>query len=182
MKKKSEEKGKPDLNILFIYNMPFRGIAKMTNGMVSMDMSPRYGGRGKTATCCAALERSSGAFFRQCKSQQGLRKNVGRQAVISDIYYTYSGRKQNGSNQKAWLNIWNPFCRKASEAGKMDLPGRSVLYHQQRRDHFPVSCIYLFAGNLRPGLAATEFMVPQVDMHLFGVDFTWSLIGTPCTL
>lgn len=39
MKKKSEEKGKPDLNILFIYNMPFRGIAKMTNGMVSMEMA-----------------------------------------------------------------------------------------------------------------------------------------------
>lgn len=38
MKKKSEEKGKPDLNILFIYNMPFRAIAKMTNGAVSMDM------------------------------------------------------------------------------------------------------------------------------------------------
>ncbi len=38
MKKKSEAKGKPDLNILFIYNMPFRGIAKMTNGMVSMEM------------------------------------------------------------------------------------------------------------------------------------------------
>ena len=37
-KKKSEEKGKPDLNILFIYNMPFRGIAKMTGGMVSMEM------------------------------------------------------------------------------------------------------------------------------------------------
>ena len=38
LKKKSEEKGKPDLNILFIYNMPFCGIAKMTNGMVSMDI------------------------------------------------------------------------------------------------------------------------------------------------
>lgn len=38
MKKKSEEKGKPDLNILFIYNMPFRGIAKMTEGAVSMRM------------------------------------------------------------------------------------------------------------------------------------------------
>lgn len=38
MKKKSEEKGKPDLNILFIYNMPFRGIAKMTGGVVSMEM------------------------------------------------------------------------------------------------------------------------------------------------
>ena len=38
IKKKSEAKGKPDLNVLFIYNMPFRGIAKMTGGAVSMDM------------------------------------------------------------------------------------------------------------------------------------------------
>lgn len=38
MKKKSEESGKPDLNILFVYNMPFRAIAKMTNGMVDMEM------------------------------------------------------------------------------------------------------------------------------------------------
>lgn len=39
IKKKSEENGKPDLNILFIYNMPFRGIAKMTGGAVSMEMA-----------------------------------------------------------------------------------------------------------------------------------------------
>ena len=38
LKNRSEEKGKPDLNILFIYYMPFRGIAKMTNGIVSMAM------------------------------------------------------------------------------------------------------------------------------------------------
>lgn len=38
MKKKSEAKGKPDLNVLFIYNMPFRALAKMTGGMVSMKM------------------------------------------------------------------------------------------------------------------------------------------------
>ena len=38
IKKKSEEKGKPNLNILFIYNMPFRALAKMTAGAVSMDM------------------------------------------------------------------------------------------------------------------------------------------------
>ena len=37
-KRKSEDAGKPDLNILFIYNMPFRAIAKMTGGMVSMEM------------------------------------------------------------------------------------------------------------------------------------------------
>lgn len=39
LKTKSEAKGKPDLNILFIYNMPFRGIAKMTGGAVSMGMA-----------------------------------------------------------------------------------------------------------------------------------------------
>lgn len=38
IKNKSEEKGKPNLNVLFIYNMPFRGIAKMSGGWVSMDM------------------------------------------------------------------------------------------------------------------------------------------------
>ncbi len=37
-RKKAEAAGKPDLNILFIYNMPFRAIAKMTEGMVSMEM------------------------------------------------------------------------------------------------------------------------------------------------
>ena len=38
LKNKSEAKGKPDLNILFIYNMPFRAIAKMSGGMVSRKM------------------------------------------------------------------------------------------------------------------------------------------------
>lgn len=35
---KNEANGKTDLNLLFINNMPFRAIAKMTNGMVSMQM------------------------------------------------------------------------------------------------------------------------------------------------
>lgn len=38
MKKKADDKGKPDLNILFIYNMPFRAIGKMSGGMVSDKM------------------------------------------------------------------------------------------------------------------------------------------------
>lgn len=38
MKNSSEAKGKPDLNILFIYNMPFRAIGKMTGGMLSQKM------------------------------------------------------------------------------------------------------------------------------------------------
>ncbi|HOQ62734.1 MAG TPA: glycoside hydrolase family 3 C-terminal domain-containing protein [Clostridia bacterium] len=39
MKNKSIAEGKPDLNLLFIYNITFRGIAKMMNGMVSMEMA-----------------------------------------------------------------------------------------------------------------------------------------------
>lgn len=38
MLNKSMEKGKPDLNIIFIYNMPFRGIGKMAGGACSQDM------------------------------------------------------------------------------------------------------------------------------------------------
>lgn len=37
-KNKNEVKGTPDLNLLFQYNIPFRAIAKMTGGMVSMGM------------------------------------------------------------------------------------------------------------------------------------------------
>ena len=38
LKDKSEKKGKPDLNILFIYNMPFRAMVKMAGGMVDEKM------------------------------------------------------------------------------------------------------------------------------------------------
>ena len=38
MKAKADAKGAPDLNILFILNMPFRAFAKMTNGAASPDM------------------------------------------------------------------------------------------------------------------------------------------------
>ncbi len=35
----SEWQGKPNLNVLFNYNMPIRGYAKMTGGFVTMDMA-----------------------------------------------------------------------------------------------------------------------------------------------
>ncbi len=38
LKNKSEASGMPDLSILFIYNMPFRALAKMTGGLVSERM------------------------------------------------------------------------------------------------------------------------------------------------
>ena len=38
LRERAEAKGKPDLNLLFLLNMPFRAIAKMTNGLVSTEM------------------------------------------------------------------------------------------------------------------------------------------------
>jgi len=38
LKKRSEKKGIPDLNILFIYNMPIRGISRMAGGAINKDM------------------------------------------------------------------------------------------------------------------------------------------------
>ena len=35
---KAIEKGIPDLDVLFIYNMPIRGASRMTAGMVNMKM------------------------------------------------------------------------------------------------------------------------------------------------
>ena len=67
LKRRSEEKGKPDLNVLFIYNMPFRGLAKMTGGMVTMEMAASildicnghfFRGAGKTISGFFANRRS----------------------------------------------------------------------------------------------------------------------------
>lgn len=73
MLKKAEAKGKPDLNLLFIYNMPFRGIAKMTGGMVTMEMAE------------GILTAVNGHFFR------GLGKIIGG--------FFRSGAKKKKANQ-----------------------------------------------------------------------------------
>ncbi len=75
MKKKSEDAGVPDLNILFIYNMPFRAMAKMTGGAVSMDMvhgilelvnGHFFGGLGKVI----------GGYFRNSKANKRYEKKL----------------------------------------------------------------------------------------------------------
>ena len=75
MKEKSEAKGKPDLNILFIYNMPFRGIGKMTGGAVSREMVDGivtavnghfFRGIGKVV----------GGFFRNAKANKEYEKKL----------------------------------------------------------------------------------------------------------
>lgn len=69
MLKKSIEKDEPDLNITFIYNMPFRGIAKMAGGMCTMEMA-----EGILTICNGHFFKGLGAviggFFRSGKKRK----------------------------------------------------------------------------------------------------------------
>ena len=75
MKKKSEDAGKPDLNILFIYNMPFRAIAKMTGGMVSMEMVEGIVTM-VNGHLFRGLGRTIGGFFRNRKLNKKYEKQI----------------------------------------------------------------------------------------------------------
>ena len=70
---KSMASGKPDLNTMFIYNMPFRGIGKMAGGMVSQKM---VGGILKAVNghFWGGLGTIIGGFFKQ----RGVKKRADR--------------------------------------------------------------------------------------------------------
>lgn len=63
---KSMDKGKPDLNIMFIYNMPFRGIGKMAGGMCSQYMVDGIV-KAVNGHFFAGLRQIISGFFRQQK-------------------------------------------------------------------------------------------------------------------
>ena len=67
MLNKSLEKGTPDLNITFIYNMPIRAIGKMTGGMVSQEMCEGILDivNGHGIAFCKGLGKIIGGFIRQ---------------------------------------------------------------------------------------------------------------------
>lgn len=56
-----EWRGKPSLNVLFNYNMPIRGYAKMTGGLVTMDMA-----RALTEMANGHRIKGTGHFIRAC--------------------------------------------------------------------------------------------------------------------
>ncbi|MFV0634268.1 glycoside hydrolase family 3 C-terminal domain-containing protein [Demequina sp.] len=72
---RSERKGKPDLNLYFLYNMPFRAIGKMTNGMVSPEMVDQIVRivNGHFFRGTGALV---GAFFRNLSTSRRLRREL----------------------------------------------------------------------------------------------------------
>lgn len=74
---RAEAKGTPDLNLLFLRGMPFRAIAKMTNGAMSMDMA-----EGLLTIVNGHFFRGAGAlvagFFRNRRSTRRMRAELAR--------------------------------------------------------------------------------------------------------
>jgi len=72
MLNKSIEKGEPDLNITFIYNMPFRAIGKMAGGMCSQEMCEGILTivNGHAIAFFKGLGKIIGGFFKQRKIQK----------------------------------------------------------------------------------------------------------------
>ncbi|GAA1411308.1 glycoside hydrolase family 3 C-terminal domain-containing protein [Oerskovia paurometabola] len=74
---RAEAKGTPDLNLLFLRGMPFRAIAKMTNGAMSMDMA-----EGLLTIVNGHFFRGSGAlvsgFFRNRRATRRMRAELAR--------------------------------------------------------------------------------------------------------
>ena len=82
-KLKNEAAGKPDLNLLFQYNIPFRAIAKMTGGMVSMHMvngvvevvnGHFFRGMGKVIGGFFANFRANKAYEKRLSSGKGAKR------------------------------------------------------------------------------------------------------------
>lgn len=69
---KSIAQGKPDLNIIFVYNMPFRAIGKMAGGAVSQEMCEAIMGivNGHAIAFFKNLGHLVAGFFRQSKIQK----------------------------------------------------------------------------------------------------------------
>ena len=76
MLNKSIEKGTPDLNVTFIYNMPIRAIGKMAGGMVSQEMCDGILDivNGHAGGFFKGVGKLAGGFFRQQKVAKKAKK------------------------------------------------------------------------------------------------------------
>lgn len=76
-----------------------------------------------------------------------------------------------------WKEKWGGFSEKHEKAAKLIYQIFCFIVFSQGVTVFQYLVFTFMPKALGIGLAGTEFMWPQVPMHLFGVDFTWSLLG-----
>lgn len=81
------------------------------------------------------------------------------------------------SMKKWWMGVWGNFSEKHPKAAKWIYQVGFFFIFSNGVTIFQYLVFTFMPGILGIGLAGTEFMVPKVAMNLFGVEFTWSLLG-----
>lgn len=82
------------------------------------------------------------------------------------------------SNLKTWwLDKWGDFAEKHPKLSKWVYQIFYFFVFSMGVTIFQYLVFTFMPHLLGKGLAGTEFMWPQVDMEVFGVKFTWSLLG-----
>lgn len=76
-----------------------------------------------------------------------------------------------------WLRVWGEFSRNHPVLAKWVYQIFYFFVFSMGVTIFQYLVFTFLPPILGKGLAGTEFMWPQVHMNLFGVDFTWSLLG-----
>lgn len=86
--------------------------------------------------------------------------------------------KESSNALVAWWNrVWGDFSHNHPVLAKWVYQIFYFFVFSMGVTIFQYLVFTLMPPILGKGLAGTEFMWPQVDMNLFGVDFTWSLLG-----
>ena len=75
------------------------------------------------------------------------------------------------------MNVWNNFEEKHPKLSKWVYQIFYFFVFSMMVTVFQYLVFTFMPRILGIGLAGTEFMWPQKELHLFGVDFTWSLLG-----
>ena len=78
---------------------------------------------------------------------------------------------------KWWGSIWDPFEEKHPALAKWIYQIFYFFVFSMGVTIFQYLVFTFMPGMLGLELAGTEFMWPQKELSLFGVDFTWSLLG-----
>ena len=81
--------------------------------------------------------------------------------------------------KNSWLKVWGSFCDKHPKLSKWIYQVGLFFIISNGVTIFQYLVFTFLPGILGEGMAATEFMFPQVAMDIFDVKFTWSMIGTP---
>lgn len=88
-----------------------------------------------------------------------------------------AGEVQAGGIRETWAGNWRRFERRHPKLAKWVYQIGCFFVFSMGVTIFQYLVFTFMPGMLGMGLASREFMWPKVPVKLFGVEFTWSLLG-----